>query len=97
MIDIIIPVYNTPISDLERCLNSILEQSYKNYKVYIIDDGSVETIKKFLDDYTKDKLNFVVKHILNAGVSNARNIGIEISTNEYITFIDSDDTIEKDF
>ena len=97
MIDIIIPVYNTPIIDLERCLNSIINQTYNDYKVYIIDDGSNDNIKNYLDDYVKDKDNFIVKHINNNGVSNARNVGIEISNSKYITFIDADDTIENNF
>lgn len=97
MIDIIVPVYNTPIEDLKRCFNSILKQTYKDYKVYIVDDGSKEEVKKFIDIYAKDKPNFKVKHIVNGGVSNARNIGINLSKDEYITFVDSDDTIEKNF
>ena len=97
MIDIIIPVYNTPLKDLERCLNSVLNQTFKNYKVYIIDDGSNAITKKYLNEYIKDKSNFIVKHIENNGVSNARNIGIDLSSSKYITFIDSDDTLEKTF
>ena len=97
MIDIIIPVYNTPKLDLERCLNSIINQTYSDYKVYIIDDGSNDNIKNYLDDFVKDKDNFIVKHINNNGVSNARNIGIDISNSKYITFIDADDTIKNNF
>ncbi len=97
MIDIIIPVYNTPLNDLERCFNSILNQTYKDYKVYIIDDGSNITTKDYIDNYIKDKSNFYVKHIENNGVSNARNIGINISNSKYITFVDSDDSLEKSF
>jgi len=97
MIDIIIPVYNTPKIDLERCLNSIINQTYTNYKVYIIDDGSNDITKNHLDDFVKNKDNFIVKHIKNKGVSNARNIGIEISHSKYITFVDADDTLENNF
>ncbi len=97
MIDIIIPVYNTPIIDLKRCLNSIIKQTYKDYKVYIIDDGSNDITKSYLDNYVKNKDKFIVKHIKNKGVSNARNIGIEISNSKYITFVDADDTIENNF
>jgi len=97
MIDIIIPVYNTPLKDLERCLNSILNQTFKKYIVYIIDDGSNNEVKNYLDNYICDKQNFIVKHIVNGGVSNARNIGIEISENEYITFVDADDTLTEYF
>ena len=97
MIDIIIPVYNTPKIDLERCLNSIIKQTYRNYQVYIIDDGSNDITKYYLDDFIKNKDNFVVKHIKNKGVSNARNLGIEISHSKYITFVDADDTLENNF
>ena len=97
MIDIIMPVYNTPKIDLERCLNSIIKQTYTNYKVYIIDDGSNDITKNHLDDFVKNKDNFIVKHIKNNGVSNARNLGIEISNSKYIAFVDADDTIEKNF
>lgn len=97
MIDVIIPVYNTPIKDLERCLNSVLNQTFNKYVVYIIDDGSNIETKTYLDNYIKDKSNFIVKHIKNGGVSNARNLGLDISNNEYITFVDSDDTLNKDF
>lgn len=97
MIDIIIPVYNTPINDLKRCLDSIFAQSFNNYLVYIIDDGSNCDVRKFLDDYIVDKSRFMVEHISNGGVANARNVGIEISKSKYLTFVDSDDTIERDF
>ena len=97
MIDIIIPVYNTPEEDLKRCLDSILSSTFKDYKVYIIDDGSKDATKEYLDEYVKDKDNFIVKHIPNGGVSNARNLGIDISDSKYLTFVDSDDYIEKDF
>ncbi len=97
MIDIIIPIYNTPINDLKRCFKSIINSTYKKYQVILIDDGSTNEIKKFLDNYTKDKENFKVYHIPNGGVSNARNLGIELSDGEYIAFVDSDDTIASCF
>lgn len=97
MIDIIVPVYNTPINDLKRCLEGIERQSFKNYKVYIIDDGSFDEVKLFLDEYVKDKSNFIVKHVVNGGVSRARNIGIDSSSSKYLTFVDSDDTLEDNF
>ena len=97
MIDIIIPVYNTPLSDLGRCLQSILNQTSSNYIVHIIDDGSNEETKKYLDEFVNDKNKFAVTHIKNGGVSNARNVGIEISNNEYLAFVDADDTVEPNF
>lgn len=97
MIDIIMPVYNTPIDDLKRCLSSIESQSFKNYKVYIIDDGSFDEVRNFLDEYVRDKDEVIVKHVVNGGVSRARNIGIDSSSAEYLTFVDSDDTLEENF
>ena len=97
MIDIIIPVYNTPTNDLERCLQSIQNQTSSNYLVHIIDDGSNEETKNYLDEFVANKDNFTVTHIPNGGVSNARNIGIDISTNEYLAFVDADDTVERNF
>lgn len=97
MIDIIMPVYNTPIDDLKRCLSSIERQSFKNYKVYIIDDGSFDEVRNFLDEYVRDKDEVIVKHVVNGGVSRARNIGIDSSSAEYLTFVDSDDTLEENF
>lgn len=97
MIDIIIPVYNTPIDDLKRCLSSIERQTFKDYKVYIIDDGSLDDVRSFLDEYVRDKENCIVKHVVNGGVSRARNIGIDSSNSLYLTFVDSDDTLEDNF
>lgn len=97
MIDIIMPVYNTPIDDLKRCLSSIERQTFKNYKVYIIDDGSFDEVRNFLDEYVRDKDEVIVKHVVNGGVSRARNIGIDSSSAEYLTFVDSDDTLEDNF
>ena len=95
MIDIIIPVYNTQLDDLKRCLDSIVNQTYRDYKVYIIDDGSNKKTKEFLDNYKYD--NFIIKHTSNNGISSARNLGIDLSSSKYITFVDSDDTIKRTF
>lgn len=97
MIDIIMPVYNTPIDDLKRCLSSIERQTFKDYKVYIIDDGSLDDVRSFLDEYAKEKDEVIVKHVVNGGVSRARNIGIDSFSAEYLTFVDSDDTLEENF
>ena len=97
MIDIIIPVYNTPILDLQRCLDSIKASTYQEYNVIIIDDGSNEEVHSFLDEYCASDKRFNVNHINNGGVSNARNIGLKIAKNEYITFVDSDDEITPTF
>jgi len=91
---IIIPVYNVE-KYIEKCLNSILNQSYKNYEVIIVNDGtkdnSVSIIEMFLSD---DRFKLYNKE--NGGLSDARNYGLNYVTGEYILFIDSDDYIEKD-
>ena len=97
MIDIIIPVYNTPIKDLERCFDSIKKGTYKDYQVRIINDGSKKEIEEFLNEYCSINKKFSVKHMKNNGVSHARNVGIDWSISSYLTFIDSDDTIDKNF
>ena len=97
MIDIIITVFNTPIKDLERCFNSIENQTYNGWKTIIIDDGSKKEISDWIDGWCKTNDKFEVTHIENNGVSNARNIGIELSKNEYITFCDSDDAFSHNF
>lgn len=97
MIDIIIPVYNTPKEDLCRCLESIRKQSYSNYHVSIIDDGSCFEIASYLDEYCSSYSNFTVIHTDNHGVGAARNKGIEVTHSEYLTFVDADDTLEANF
>ena len=97
MIDVIIPVYNTPLKDLERCFKSINNQSYNSWKVIIVDDGSNDEIKTWLDNYCKLNKKFNVFHINNSGVSYARNYGISKSQGEYITFCDSDDEFTSSF
>lgn len=96
MLSIIIPVYKTEINVLERCFNSIIGQSYTNYEVIVINDGSEQSN---LDDYlfsiaVKDS-RFHIINQKNKGVSAARNRAIEESNGEYITFVDSDDCLVK--
>ena len=97
MIDVIVPIYNTNVDDLNRCFTSINMQDYDDYKVYLIDDGSSEEIASFLDQYANNHSKYNVIHEVNSGVSHARNNGIENSNSPYIAFVDSDDTIEKSF
>lgn len=97
MIDVIIPIYNTPVKDLKRCFDSIIRQTYDEWCVYLIDDGSNETTKNWLDKFVKSNSKFYVKHIDNGGVSNARNVGLSLSKGEYITFCDADDSFDVNF
>lgn len=96
LISIIIPVYNVE-KYLNRCLNSILAQTFKEYEVLLIDDGSNDSSAFICDEYVNRDYRFKVIHKENKGVSNARNVGIENSIGKYIVFIDSDDWIAPDY
>lgn len=95
MVSIIIPVYNTPKKYIQRCLKSIKNQSYSDYEIIIVDDGSSEECAEYLDSVVDSRI--IVIHQKNGGVSSARNNGIENSHGEFITFVDSDDYISPDF
>ena len=93
MIDIIIPVYNVE-KYLKKCINSVLHQTYKNYQIILIDDGSTDSSGKICDEYANRFAQITVKHQPNGGLSAARNTGLSMSSSQYIMFIDSDDWIE---
>ncbi len=90
LISVIIPVYNVE-KYIERCLNSILQQDYKNVEIIAVDDGSTDNSGKVCDMIASEDNRVKVLHISNGGAGNARNIGIECATGDYIMFIDSDD------
>lgn len=92
-ISVIVPVYNVE-KYLEQCLNSIIGQSYQDLEIILINDGSTDQSGGICDEFAKRDHRIKVIHQLNGGVSVARNVGIEISTGEYITFVDSDDWLE---
>lgn len=95
-VSIIIPIYNT--SDfLESCLNSVAKQSYKNLEVILIDDGSTDASGQIADNFAKKDSRFKVIHQKNQGQSAARNAGLKIASGDYISFVDSDDIIDKNF
>ncbi len=97
LISIIIPVYNTPINDFQKCLSSILEQKYSEIEIIIIDDGSDKELSKlYVTLCSKDK-RVSYHYFTNHGVSYARNRGVEIAQGEYVTFVDSDDVIDQSF
>lgn len=82
---------------LERCVNSILNQTYRNIEIILIDDGSSDKCPMMCDAYAKQDARINVIHKKNGGLSDARNAGLDIATGEYIAFVDSDDWIENDF
>ena len=96
LISVIVPVYNVKEEYLTKCLDSIINQKYQNLEIIIVDDGSNESIAHFLDIYAKKDSRIKLFHRTNHGVSSSRNYGIEHSTGDYITFVDSDDYIDSE-
>lgn len=95
-ISIIIPVYNGE-KYLEQCLNSICEQTYSDFEVIIINDGSTDGSQKILNSFQKKDTRFYSYQISNSGVSKARNIGLAKATGKWITFVDCDDWLERNY
>ena len=94
-ISIIVPIYNAD-KYLYRCINSILAQTYKNFELLLIDDGSTDKSGDICDEFAKKDVRVRVFHKENGGVSSARNIGIYNACGEWITFVDADDWIENE-
>ena len=94
-ISVIIPVYNAE-RYLSACLDSVIEQSYKNLDIILIDDGSTDNSGKICDEYSIKDKRIKVIHKKNEGVSVARNTGLDVATGKWISFVDSDDIIETD-
>lgn len=95
LISVIVPVYNVE-KYLKRCVDSVVNQTYRNLEIILVDDGSPDSSGAMCDDFAKSDSRIKVIHKANGGLSSARNIGIDTSTGEYITFIDSDDWIEPE-
>lgn len=95
LISVIVPVYRAE-KYLPRCINSILNQTYKNFELILVDDGSPDNSGKICDDYALKDNRIKVIHKENGGVSSARNAGIDVANGEYINFIDSDDWVPLD-
>ena len=93
-ISVIIPIYNGE-KYIVKCLNSVLEQSYKTLEIICINDGSSDNTDKILNQYRIKDNRIIVINKENTGVSNSRNIGLSIATGKYITFVDIDDWLEK--
>lgn len=92
LISIIIPVYNVE-GYVDYCIKSVINQTYKDLEIILIDDGSKDNSGKICDEWNLKDQRIIVIHKKNGGLSDARNTGIEIATGKYITFIDSDDYI----
>lgn len=94
LVTFILPVYNAE-STIYRCLDSILKQTYCDYEVIIVDDGSIDNSGKICDSYSLNDNRFIVIHKENAGVASARQLGVSLASGEYVIHIDSDDWIES--
>ena len=95
-VSIIVPIYNTE-KYLKACLDSIINQTYQNLEIILIDDGSTDKSGKIIDTYAKKDSRIKAFHQKNAGQSAARNFGLKKATGDFISFIDSDDQIDKTF
>lgn len=93
-ISIIVPVYNVE-KYLDRCINSLVRQTFKSYEILLIDDGSTDNSGDICDQFSEKYSNIRVFHLKNGGVSRARNFGIEKALGDYIMFCDSDDYVDK--
>ena len=96
MLSVIVPVYNVKKQYLGECIESILSQTFSDFELIIVDDGATEDIAGYIDSYDYKNADVTIIHQENAGVAAARNAGLEKSTGKYVTFVDSDDTIEPD-
>ena len=95
VVSIIVPVFKVE-EYLNRCIKSVLNQTYKDIEVILVDDGSPDRCPQMCDDYSRQDNRIRVIHKKNGGLSSARNAGIEIASGEYIAFVDSDDWIVND-
>ena len=95
-ISIIVPVYNVE-KYLSRCVDSILNQTFTDFELILVDDGSTDNSAKICDEYAEKDCRIKVIHKENGGVSSARNVGLENAVGEYIMFCDSDDFVDKDW
>lgn len=94
-VSVIVAAYNIE-KYIARCLDSILNQTYKNLEIIVVNDGSSDNTGEIIDKYSEKDIRIKVIHKENSGVSSSRNKGIDMSTGDYIGFVDGDDTIEPD-
>lgn len=94
-VSIIVPIYNVE-KYLIKCVDSLIHQTLKEIEIILVDDGSPDNCPKICDDYAKKDTRIKVIHKQNAGVSAARNTGIEVATADWLAFVDADDWVEED-
>lgn len=96
LISVVIPVYNVE-NYIKKCIDSVINQSYKKLEIILVDDGSNDNSSIICDEYKEKDNRIKVIHKKNSGLSEARNSGIDIAKGKYIAFIDSDDYISNDY
>lgn len=94
LLSIIVPVYNVE-QYLRKCIDSILSQTYTDFELILVDDGSTDNSGKICDEYALKDNRIIVLHKENGGVSSARNCGLDIAKGDYIAFADSDDYVDS--
>jgi glycosyltransferase involved in cell wall biosynthesis len=94
-VSIIVPIYNVE-KYLDRCMQSLLNQTLKEIEIILVDDGSPDSCPAMCDEYAKRDIRIKVIHKLNGGLGFARNSGLEIATGEFVAFVDSDDYVDLD-
>lgn len=93
LVSVIVPVYKVE-KYLHRCIDSIINQTYKNLEIILVDDGSPDNCGKICDEYAEKDNRIKVIHKSNGGLSSARNAGLDVANGDYVYFVDSDDYID---
>ena len=96
LVSIIVPIYNVELY-LKKCIKSIINQTYNNLEIILVEDGSLDKCGKICDEYAKRDNRIKVIHKENGGLSDARNCGIKYASGKYITTVDGDDFVSKDY
>ena len=96
MVSVIIPIYKVE-KYLRKCIDSVLNQTYQDFEIILVDDCSPDNCPEICDEYAKKDSRIMVIHKENGGLSSARNAGIKVARGEYLAFVDSDDTIKENF
>lgn len=96
LISVIVPIYNVQVY-LERCINSLVSQTYNKIEIILVDDGSTDSSGEIAEKWAKKDDRIVVLHKKNGGLSDARNYGIKMANGKYLSFVDSDDYVDERF
>ncbi|MEA5015959.1 MAG: glycosyltransferase [Candidatus Limiplasma sp.] len=97
ILSIIVPVYNPPTKSFTRCMDSLLKQTLPSLEILLVDDGSAEECRAACDRFASENATVRVIHQDNAGVSTARNRGIDAASGQYVAFVDADDDVEPEY